>query len=889
MTKRPEFNQILDMAVKKGWIPENQLEWVKEEYPKYKFMTTLEEFLVSYKILSQRQVHILLHELENIPTKKYDSQKEDTSISSDLLALDHEFPTPKPTLESNEKENFPSPSHPVKIGRYKILSMIGQGGMGEIYLAYDPHLDRKVAIKILKIKNLPRHHYKAQRFLQEAKTSAKLRHPNIVSVYDLGCEKDQNFLVMDYIEGMTLKKYLISRHLSLKERIQLILPICDALSYAHKMKIIHRDIKPSNIMVDQEGKVFLMDFGLGKEVTSSAGITQAGVTIGTPMYMAPEQAKGYLHEVDHRSDLYSLGAVIYEMVTDHKPFQGKTPTAIIYRVIKEEPIPPRKWNPEIPEVLEKIIQKAMAKEKRDRYQDALEMKQDLEDWLKGKRTSSIWHSPVHGTSQNQKRKLLVILIGIQMVLLFLFGGAYLLWGTKKKGKRNNLETHSNHPNRTKGGKDKGLPSSQQKVWDISFCHWPRRGYNNRSTYFMPRPRTVHPEKWSFAFEFNKRISIKGSQILVGEILPDSKGLEIIVETKKGLQILDSQGNILGLIQSSYSSPYRLAFLWDFEKNGIWEIVAYVTPHKKSRKGNRLLVLNGKGKILLNHEVDCWDFQPYLAYRDNKQKEHILNLLLAGYELQPRGLLSFDYTQQKETFFYATGGVLGEVSDIADWNGDGLLEFFLNSSTVCNGSIGRGIQNQNTPTTDFKVHFVIINEKGKEIWTQNTICENDDDCGSVSGRFVKNNQGKWKLVLLHNHSNPYLGTSKILVMELPSQKTLATYYGPQNKGMAMFLWPKQKDKRIRFLVIKEKTWMILDLNLNSLLKALLPNIYFQAFVDINRDGAPEILGKKEKQILVISEGLKILWQSPFLQDKIFQVLPSDLERKGRLELLVLTEK
>lgn len=265
------------------------------------------------------------------------------------------------------------------LGRYKIIEQIGEGGMAIVYKAYDSRLDTDVAVKVIRVENIPPYILKKAliRFEREAKALAKLTHPNIVKVLDYGEFEGEPFLVMPYLPGGTLKQLLTGKSLPWQQSVNLLIPISRALSYAHKQGMIHRDVKPSNILITQSGEPMVTDYGIAKildeEITQD--LTGTSTAIGTPEYMSPEQVTS--KTVDHRTDIYSLGVVLYEMVTGRKPFKADTPVGVLFKHASE-PLPsPKKFAPNLPDAVEKVILKAMAKQRDERYQSMDDFTNDL--------------------------------------------------------------------------------------------------------------------------------------------------------------------------------------------------------------------------------------------------------------------------------------------------------------------------------------------------------------------------------------------------------------------------------------------------------------------------------------------------------------------------------
>jgi len=255
------------------------------------------------------------------------------------------------------------------IGRYHILEQLGQGGMATVYKAYDTRLEREVAVKVIRKEAFPPEQLERifKRFEREAKVLAHMVHPNIVKVYDTGEYSGSPFLVMEYLPGKTLKDY-INQPLDFRQAARLLAPIAQALHYAHQRGILHRDVKPSNILLMEDKTPILTDFGIAKllEDTESHTLTGTGVGIGTPEYMAPEQGLG--SQIDGRADVYSLGVVFYELLTGKKPFQAETPLAVLFKQMND-PLPRLKqFIPDLPDDVERVIFKALAKKPEDRYE-----------------------------------------------------------------------------------------------------------------------------------------------------------------------------------------------------------------------------------------------------------------------------------------------------------------------------------------------------------------------------------------------------------------------------------------------------------------------------------------------------------------------------------------
>jgi eukaryotic-like serine/threonine-protein kinase len=264
-------------------------------------------------------------------------------------------------------------------GRYQVVRKLGAGGMANVYLAEDQELGRGVAIKILNDRHANDEQF-VERFRREAKNAAALSHPNIVSIYDRGEAEGTYYIAMEYLDGRTLKELIVQRGPApVTVSVEYARQVLSALRFAHRHGIVHRDIKPHNVLVDAEGRVKVTDFGIARAGASQ--MTEAGSIVGTAQYLSPEQARGT--DVDQRSDLYSLGVVLYELITGTLPFNGDTPVEIAMKHLSTLPEPPSERRPDVPRDLDLIVMRALAKDPDDRYASAEEMDADLERFLRG--------------------------------------------------------------------------------------------------------------------------------------------------------------------------------------------------------------------------------------------------------------------------------------------------------------------------------------------------------------------------------------------------------------------------------------------------------------------------------------------------------------------------
>ncbi len=320
-----------------------------------------------------------------------------------------------------------------KIGKYTILGILGKGGMGIVYKALDPDIEREVAIKTVRFDTLIDGTEKDEmmtRFIREAKAAGRLSHPNITTIYDVCREKDVTYIVMQFVEGQSLQGLIDSgRKFPPSEIIQLMKPLCDCLDYAHENGIVHRDIKPGNILIDKSGKPFLADFGVARIETST--LTQSGTTVGTLSYMSPEQVKG--QTVDSRSDIFALGVILYELLAGKKPFAGDNLSTIVYKIVHEEPERITAVNKDLPRGYEMVIQKALAKNPEDRYQDCREIISDLENAVHLTEATLAYEAGREPAAApgGRKKRWLALAAGI-LGFVVVAGGMYLVFSPRPK-------------------------------------------------------------------------------------------------------------------------------------------------------------------------------------------------------------------------------------------------------------------------------------------------------------------------------------------------------------------------------------------------------------------------------------------------------------------------
>jgi eukaryotic-like serine/threonine-protein kinase len=329
------------------------------------------------QILTSESIYLTLQHTEGL---EFNSQgtaqfqgKSSTESAFELIWTD-------PKTYAELRQRFPPKVAPqreeLSEGRYQVISELGRGAMGVVYKVFDRVIGRTVAMKTIPLEvPLAEREGLVQRLKQEARTAGILDHPNIIMVFDVGEEAGLFYFTMQYVEGRTLSTVLAEKELlPLTKLFEIADQMCSALGFAHQQGIIHRDLKPANMMLTSQGIVKILDFGIAK--LGDAGLTKTGAIVGTPSYLSPEQAGG--RRLDHRSDIFSLGAVLYELLTGERAFAGESITTIIFKVLNEEPIPPSAIEPSLPAGLDAVVRKAMSKDPKQRFQNCEEMRQALQ-------------------------------------------------------------------------------------------------------------------------------------------------------------------------------------------------------------------------------------------------------------------------------------------------------------------------------------------------------------------------------------------------------------------------------------------------------------------------------------------------------------------------------
>ncbi len=374
--------------------------------------STLATMVIKLGLVTEKQVEKCLKLQKEI------LQKKQKHIELSTLLLKNGYIKPAKLKEVEEKIHSNIPLLPKEMGRYEILELLGEGGMGKVYKAYDPRLKREVAIKLLQ--KSAEH---KERFLQEANILSNLSHPNIVSIYDIGEWMGNIFLVMEYLQGDTLDIAIKEKKFSLKEILSMMAILGKAVHYLHNNKIIHRDLKPSNIIIEANS-IKILDFGLAKNIVTNKQLTQEGMIVGTLEYMSPEQINGAA-DLDQKSDLYSLGVIFYLMLTKTLPFTCERLENFLFKLRNSDPLAPSYYNPVLPIEIDIICLKTIEKQKQNRYESVLAFVEDIERFLN--------NQPIHAKPLGKIKKIGIRLKQNSRILMlcflcfFIFLSIYLLF------------------------------------------------------------------------------------------------------------------------------------------------------------------------------------------------------------------------------------------------------------------------------------------------------------------------------------------------------------------------------------------------------------------------------------------------------------------------------